>query len=234
MDSYTNTQHIQRRATLGKWLTFGGLGVMVIGLIVSFRQPEQFNLVFLFFILGMLASQVGMPLMNRWGRQPRMDEILDRGLKGLDPRYAVFHYFLGANHALISPAGIFAVVPSIEDGLIEFEDGEWVQTKEKRGFLRRGGTRKLRGISGHLEAEAQALAKAFQREVAQEENLEVPPVKSLLVFVHPDAEVEVTDPPHTTVHIKKLKDTLRSLPKDETFDERVIKDLADKLEAVDN
>ena len=92
---------VRRYATISRVLSFGGMGIMGIGLVVSFRQSTRLDGVLGLFLAGMIASQLGIPMRNRWDRRPRIDELLDRALKGLDGRFSIFHYSLGASHAVI-------------------------------------------------------------------------------------------------------------------------------------
>lgn len=97
MRQYINSAKVNRNARLSRILSFGGLGIMGLGLLLSFRlrPQDRFELVLGLFLIGILASQIGQPMRNRWDRRPRLDEILDGALKGLDRRFAIFHYALG-------------------------------------------------------------------------------------------------------------------------------------------
>lgn len=226
MQSYIDQRKVARYAMIGKILGFGGLGVMAIGLLISFRQPYDINLVFTLFLVGLVGSQIGMPLYNRWGRSPRFDEVLDNGLRGLDNRYAVFHYALGVDHALVTPAGVFALIPRLEDGQIEFADGEWRQTRAPRGLLRRGGTRKIRGLDRYVETEPGRL----QRKLRRLTDAELPiSVGAMVVFLHSEAMVDEKSAPVPAVHIKRFKGALRKLPKGGTLEGARIRQLAESL-----
>lgn len=190
---------------------------MGLGLLISFRPPYRVDLVLGLFIVGILASQIGLPMRNRWDRQPRMDEILDDALKGLDRRFAIFHYSLGARHVLICPGGVFALIPRVDDGTIEYIDGQWMRTTEKGGLLRRAGTRTIRG----LEREA-----ASETDRARS-HLNLPfSIRPYVVFLHGAAEVDIQEAPVLASHLKKLKTSLRKLPKAETLSEKQIAELA--------
>ena len=128
MQQYINSAKVKRNARLARILSFGGLAVMGLGLLISFRPPYRIDLVLGLFLVGILASQIGLPMRNRWDRRPRIDEILDGALKGLDQRFAIFHYSLGARHVLVCPGGVFAVIPRVENGLIRSSDGLWTRT----------------------------------------------------------------------------------------------------------
>lgn len=196
---------------------------MGIGLVVSFRQSTRLDGVLGLFLAGMIASQLGIPMRNRWDRHPRIDELLDRALKGLDSRFAIFHYSLGASHVVICPAGIFALLPRFEDGAVEFRDGSWVRTVPRRGRLRRGGIRRIDGLDRQAAGEAGRLQRRLVRRLGQ---AEIPPVEPLVVFLHTAAEIQPDGAPTRAVHLKKLKDTLRRLPKGQTLSDSQVALLA--------
>jgi hypothetical protein len=164
----------------------------------------------------MIASQLGIPMRNRWDRHPRIDELLDRALKGLDSRFAIFHYSLGASHVVICPAGIFALLPRFEEGEVEYRDGRWERTVPKRGRLRRGGIRRIDGLDRQAAAEVERLQRRLVRKLGL---AQIPPVDSLVVFLHTAAEIRSDGAPTRAVHLKKLKDSLRRLPKGQTLSE---------------
>lgn len=211
MLSFTHHSRIRLYSRLSRVLAFGGLGVMGVAVLLSLRQPYPVDLVFGLLLVGMLASQIGLPLRNRWDREPRFDQVLDEHLKGLDKRYLLFHHYLGASHVLICPAGVFALIPRLEEGEIEYLDGKWQRTVEKGGFLRRGGVKPIRG----LDRDASASAERAQRRLSR---LGTPvEIQPMLVFLHHAAQVNVNGAPFQCAHVKKLKPALRKLPKGETL-----------------
>lgn len=219
MQSYINASKVRRNGVIARILTYGGLGIMGLGLLVSFQEPVRIDLVFLMFFVGMIASQIGIPMRNRWDRRPRMDEVLDSALKGLDKRYAVFHYSLGAKHVLFSPAGVFALIPRLESGKIRYTNGTWTRTTpRKRRIFRRGGTRKIRGIERQSRTEITRASK----------NVEVNPlsIRALIVFVHPGAALQAEGAPSPAAHVKKLKPGLRKMTKAETLSALQVNSLA--------
>ena len=223
MIRYANERMISRNGKLGKILTFGGMGVLVLGLILSVAYPAQVNAVLGIALVGVLASQFGMVFYNRWSRRPRMDEVLDDTVKGLDGRYALFHYTLNSPHVLASPAGVFAIVPRMEEGEVAYEDGKWTLTRTARGTMR---TRVLRGIEGTAQTEAEAAASAISKRLPETTH---PKVLPMLLFLNPKATVRAKQAPMLTVHAKKLKETLRQLPKGATLSPEQMKQLASRL-----
>jgi hypothetical protein len=163
----------------------------------------------------------GILLKNRWGRRPRIDQILDHSLKGLDSKFTLFHYELGANHVLISPSGIFALVPAIHDGQITYEEDKWWQIRKTR---RGESKRKQNKLINDTNLEVQALQRTLKRKLPQIGEAEVKPI---LVFLHPDAVVKAEQAPIYASHVKKLKPFLRKLGKGSTLDEEQIEILAE-------
>jgi len=223
MIRYANERMIDRNAKLGKILTFGGMGILVLGLILSVAYPAQVNAVLGIALVGVLASQFGMVFYNRWSRRPRMDEVLDDTVKGLDGRYALFHYTLNSPHVLASPAGVFAIVPRMDEGEVAYEDGKWTLTRTARGKPR---TRVLRGIEGAAQTEADAAASAITKRLPE---TTPPKVLPMLLFLNPKTTVRAKQAPILTVHAKKLKETLRQLPKGGTLAPEQMKELASRL-----
>jgi hypothetical protein len=217
MQQYIDSAKVKRNARFARILSFGGLAIMGLGLLISFRPPYRIDIVLGLFLVGILASQVGLPMRNRWDRRPRIDEILDGALKGLDQRFAIFHYSLGARHVLIGPGGVFAVIPRVENGLIRYSDSHWTRTTNKSGLLRRAGTRSIRGLEREIAAEVDRASSRLNLPFA---------VRPFIVFLHAGAEMDVRESPELATHLKKLKTSLRKLPKAQTLSEPQIKQLA--------
>jgi hypothetical protein len=223
MIRYANERMIRRNGRLGKILTFGGMGVLVLGLILSVAYPAQINAVLGIALVGVLSSQFGMVFYNRWSRRPRMDEVLDDAVKGLDSRYALFHYTLNSPHVLVSPAGVFAIVPRMDEGEAAWGDGKWTLTRTRRGTPR---PRVLRGIEGSAQTEADAAASALSKRLPE---MTIPKVLPMLLFLNPKATVHAKQAPLLAVHAKKLKETLRQLPKGPSLSPEQLKGLASRL-----
>lgn len=218
MQQYIDSAKVKRNARLARILSFGGLGIMGLGLLISFRPSYRIDLVLGLFLIGILGSQIGLPMRNRWDRRPRVDEVLDGALKGLDQRFAIFHYLLGARHVLICPGGVFALIPRVEEGKIEYKDDQWTATTSKGGLLRRAGTRSIRGIERETAAEVDRASS----------HLNLPfSVRPYIVFLHTKAEMNAREAPNLSSHLKKLKSSIRRLPKAETLSERQITQLAE-------
>ncbi len=210
MQRYIDAAKVRRYSRLGSALSFAGLALMLASIVLAFTRQEEFSLILATSFSGLTLSQLGMFLRNRWGRHPRMDEMLDEALKGLDERYAIFHYLLGASHALFTPAGVFALCTSDVGGEIQYQDGAWVRTRPRPSLLHRSRLQRLPDPTGQVQADARRLARTLQRRLRLDHEL---PVQPILVFVNPRAELSVEAALYPVVHLKKLKAYLRSLPR---------------------
>ncbi|MEW6566978.1 MAG: hypothetical protein AB1449_02190 [Chloroflexota bacterium] len=210
MQRYIDAPKVRRYGKLGSVLSFGGLALMIAGIVLAFARREEFFLILATSFSGLTLTQLGTLLRNRWGRHPRMDELLDDALKGMDDRYAIFHYLLGAAHALFCSAGVFALCTSDVDGEISYQGGVWIRLRPKPGLLSRSRVQRLPDPAAQIRSDVARLRRTIARQLSLEGDLAVLPI---LVFVHPQAEVRAEGAPFPAVHIKKLKPYLRSLPK---------------------
>ncbi len=223
MQRYTDTQRIKRSRKLGLVLTISGLVLMLGAVAASFLYQTYITIIFGASLIGLFVSQAGRQMFDRWGRSPRIDEILDAALKGLDARYAIFHYALGASHALFCPSGVFALCTSDIDGKIEFSKGKWLRTPAKPSRFRPPSPRPLAEPSRQATSEVTALQRDLAKHLKREE---VIPVEPIMVFLHPNADVEAESAPFAAVHVKKLKAHMRSLAKGNALSAEDVRSLA--------
>lgn len=227
MQHYINRPYVRRRRALSRLMMYAGIGSAVAGLVISLALPTYIYYALLAGIAGGLVAQIGGAFFGRFGTTPRIDQVLDASLKGLDDRYAVFHYLLGCDHALITPAGLFAVIPRLEDGRIRFEHAQWTQEAPRGGLLRRGPRlRRLRGLDREAERAARFLARAVRKHLPDARELDVEP---LLVFLRENAHVESEGSPLHAIHVKKLKSRLRQMKKGSALHPDAIRALAEEL-----
>jgi hypothetical protein len=206
MQVYRNDNFIRRRAKLGRYASFAGMGVLLLGLIVTWTAgPESVMLSMLALIIGFILSQIGMYYANRFGRPQRPDQALPKALKGFDNRYQLFQFTSPAGNVLVTPNACLTFTLKTQDGLIQYKQGKW---KYKRGF--RSILMWLASDSlGNPIREAQAEADALQRYVAKKLPAVEIPIQPVIVFVNSTAEIDAAESPVPAIHYKKLKDWLR-------------------------
>ncbi len=202
-----NDKFIKQRAGLGRYVSFGGMGILIVGLLISFSSPELFYISFLCLLIGYLCSQIGIYLTNRYGRLDRPDVILAKALKGFDDRYTLYEYTSPGGSVFLTPNTCIVFTVKSQSGSINYRDGKW---RHQTGSLRRISGWMTRDSLGNPARDAQVEAGSLQRFLAKKlPDVEVQ-IQPMIVFGSPKAEVNAADSPIPAVHAKKLKEWLRS------------------------
>ncbi len=229
MQLYQNERLIKRNNFLGRLMTFGGLGASFAAVLIVFLQPSLLSLAFGLMLAGGLFSQLGTGIMNRFSRSPRIDEILDDSLKGLGDNYAIFHYYLGTNHALFTPAGVFALIPRGEQGEVRYESDQWIHKLSKRRFGRSQKT--IKDLERNATRETMAMKQALTKKLP---DISAIPVNPLLVFIASGTTIDSDGSPIPAVHHKKLKSYIRRLERQKSFSAEEIHQLVDAYNIIPN
>ncbi len=229
MKIITNITLIKRNAKIGQFTSIGALVVLGIGLYISFKMPDKFVYSLAALLLGFFMSQIGMYYGNRWGRNPRPDEMIDKGLKGMGREYTMYHYKTPASHLLVGPAGVWTIMPYYQSGKIIYEKKHW---KSKGGgflqsYLRLFGQENM----GRPEIESETEIEATRRYLLKilPDNTEIPPIRALLLFTSPKVELSVEDAPLPAITPKDLKDFMREKSKENALSNQVLESITQVL-----
>ncbi len=211
-----NEKLIKRNGRIGQWTSLGALGVLAVGMYISFQRPDLFFYSIAALIIGFTMTQIGMFFSNRWGRSPRPDEQLDAGLKGLPNDTVIYHYVTPASHLLVGPAGLWVFVTYHQRGRLAYENNRW--RLKGGGFLQ--GYMSIFGQEGigRPELEVANEIGAVKKNLAKhmDEN-EVPDIQAALVFTNDDIEIDAEDAPVPALKLKQLKDFIRQKTKDKAL-----------------
>jgi hypothetical protein len=150
---------------------------------------------------------------------------LEDALKGLDERYTLYNYRLGAAHVLVGPGGVSILLPKYQYGPITYQKGKWLAPAVRRGFLGLFSNDPLGNPSAEAEIEMDAL-KRFLHKRAPE--IEIAP-QALIVFMSPRAELSAKESPIPAVHVKQLKEYVRRMPKNATLSAMQLAELETRL-----
>jgi len=211
-----NEKLIKRNGTIGNWISLGALVVLGGGMFITFsnpNNPQLFTYSLIALVAGFMMTQVGMYMGNRWGRSPRPDEVLDAALKGLPGDYAIYHFSAPIPHLLVGPAGIWALIPYRQRGVLMYQKNRW--RLGNGGFMQTYMS--LFGQEGigrpdfESESEINALIKYFSKNLGEQD---VPRVQAALVFWNEQVEIQVQDAPLPALKVKQLKDFLRQKAKE--------------------
>lgn len=209
MKKISNPGMLKRNKQIGNYSQLGGMAVLLGGFAASFLLPERFDLSYLSLILGFILVTIGSSFTNRWGRTPPPDEAVDDVLKGLDDRYTIIHYRLGAEHALFTPDGILAILAKSERGLVSYDGKKWRQTGVS-SFMKFFGTEALGNPSADSQFEAENLTRSLRKILPDGGDIIVRPI---VVFVNDKTRVEADASPVPALHAAKVKEYIRHMPK---------------------
>lgn len=224
MQVITNEKLIRNRARLGRWASFAGLGILILGLVASLF-PQWLLASFACLLVGFLLSQVGIYNANRWVREPRADQTLDKILKGFDNRYYLYNYVLPAPHVLLAPFGLCVINPKHQGGKIRCEGEKWHHEAGWKRILRLFGQEGL----GNPTREVRAEVEKLRRFLAQRLRDDDVPIEGLVVFANPQVDLQTENPAVPVLDGKQLKLFLRNLSKERPIPGSQRKQLAEIL-----
>jgi hypothetical protein len=222
----SNDSLIKRNTTIAKYASFGGMALLVGALVINLlalRTPQDATkLVYVIaaFFVGFMLTNVGTLFNNRWGRRP--DRALADALKGLDDRYSLYNYRLGAAHVLVGPNGALVLHPKFQSGPILFNGKRWVNPGARRGLFGLFNPDPLGNPVLEAAGEVEGLNRLVKKRAP---DLKLTP-EALIVFLSPNAEVSAKDSPILALHKKQLKEHIRRLPKDPDFSPEALAPLA--------
>lgn len=202
-----NEKLIKRQAAIGKWASLMGMGILLVGLVVSWRWPYQIAISFGCLIFGFMLASIGSYNMNRWVKQPRADQVLTKVLKGFDNKHTLYHYTLPATHVLLAPAGLFVFTVKDQYGEIRCEGERWHQKFHWGQLLLFFGREGLGNPTREVKAEMESLRRFLDARLSEGSV----PIEGLIVFTNPRARLELIDPAVPVVSSNKLKNYLRQL-----------------------
>jgi hypothetical protein len=222
-----NDKKIGINRKIGAYTMLAGMITLVGGLIISINQivttsqnPDalassseaMFNYSTIAMFAGLLLTEISMYYNNRWGRKPSLDERVTLALKGLDDRYAIYHYRGPVPALVVGPSGIWILEPMYQHGTITYQKGRYQQagiTWFVRVFYQEGIGRPDQVMKNRIED----LQRFIQKNLP---DAKLPPIQAAMVFTAPNAIVQVgDDAPYPAIHSDKLKDFIRRKAKEQ-------------------
>jgi hypothetical protein len=199
------------RKRIGDLGQIGGMAILAGGMVVTYFYPERLELSYGALLLGFILVNIGAGFTNRWGRTPSPDTAVDEALKGLDDRYTIVHYRLGAEHVLFAPHGTAVILPKYEKGQISYDGKRWHQTGVSR-------LKKLFGVESignpvlDVAAEAESLDRRLKRILKGQD---IPKSRMIILFLNERTQVKAEESPVPALRSSKIKEYIRRMPKEQ-------------------
>jgi hypothetical protein len=199
MRTVTNAKIARRNKSIAQYGFFASFIVPLAGIFLLNQEtmsPATGN-VWLSVVLPFLVLPVAYIVMifairmsNLWVRQPRPENAIEAGAKGLGNKAVLYNYFhFPARHVIISPVGVFAIITRFQDGSYSVNGRKWTTNKSAAGRLLSIFRMDAMGDPTAEAERAAAHVKSLIEPIAPDV-----PVQPLIVFVDPRARLEVTDP----------------------------------------
>jgi hypothetical protein len=241
MKIITNDKKIGINRKIGSYTMIAGMITLVGGLIISINQivsssqnplspptnsEAMFNYSTIAMFAGLLLTEISMYYNNRWGRKPSLDEKISLSLKGLDDKYAVYHYRGPVPTLVVGPSGIWILEAMYQHGTITYEKGRYHQagiTWFVRVFYQEGIGRPDLMLQNRIDDLKRFIKKNLP-------DAKLPPIQAAIVFTAHNAIVQVgEDAPFPVIHADKLKDFIRRKAKEQPVTSAEIKPLISAL-----
>jgi hypothetical protein len=220
MRIYTDKELIKSRARLGRRASLIGLLILLAGFVISLftRIQYGFYISLACLVIGFAVSNIGVYNANQWVREPRADQTLTQGLKGLSNKYALYNYTWVVPHVLLTPQGVGVFLVKAQEGKITYMNGRWRQAFSFRRVFNFFGAEPLADPGKDLQAYENTARKALGVHLP---GVDVP-IRSAVVFTSPKAELQLQNPPVTVLTPKQLKGWMKGWPDEEilTSDQR--------------
>ena len=205
----TNEKLVKRNTRLATYLFFFTFAVLIAGFFVTnslFIDESASVLVLLIppglLIVGLISTVTSVRMTNLWARQPRPENALEEGLKGLSKQSVLYNYHhFPTRHALICPQGVFAIVTPWQAGRHTASGDTW---KTHRGFF--GwimSTLRFDNLGNPMEKASQAAdhLQALLADIAPDVT-----VQPLVVFIDSNAQLDLDDPAVPVVYADAKKE----------------------------
>ena len=227
MKKVINEKLIKRNKMIGNITSVGGIAILAAGLILNFNPtPLRTMISFGALIIGFIVAQISTHYVNRFARSPRFDEVIADNLNKLNNDYTFYAYSGPVPMILVGPSGMWVPVPVSASGEISY-DNKWRQ-KGGSFLLKFFGQENI----GKPDMEAEANERRVNELLAQKlDEQEIPPVRSILVSLHPKAIIEnVENAPVAIVHANALRRHIRKV--DRKMEEEISKETLQKIKSI--
>jgi hypothetical protein len=203
----TNEKLIERQSKLARYATFGGLAILLGSLAASFMSTTfPIGVAYGLLFVGFIFAYIGAVLANKYIKEPRADQALEKALKGFDNKNHLYNLVLPIAHVLLTPTGlvIFRVKP--QDGQVSCKGETWRRPFQLSRLFGGMGQEGLGNPTADLRAD---ITKLKDWLVDKIDTAAVVPIDGYIVFTDPRVQLTVEEPALPTVRVEDLKDTLR-------------------------
>jgi hypothetical protein len=180
---------LKNRAALSNLASSGGLILLLASVALPLFLPKWAQYSFVTMAVGLGVAMVGIYFANRWAKRPRPEDRLDLALKSLNDSHHMFHYpALACDHVLLTPNGIVLLETVNLGGEFYYQNQRWKETMSMGRAIRYIVEEHLGDPIRSVRQMENYLRERLQEELGGDQPI---PIKSIVVFVHPGAHLEI-------------------------------------------
>jgi len=196
MRVFTNEDLIKRNRRLAQILFFASLIILIGGLVLTNTLARSNYILMALPVLampiGLITTWISVRLTNQYVREPHPENAIQTGLKGASHNTVLYNYLFKANHVLITPQGVFAIITRFQDGVFTVK-GDKITSSKSIGPLGWFFGLMRQDQLGKPITEARTAAADLQKQLdAALPNLKVT-VQPVVLFVSEKAQIETAD-----------------------------------------
>jgi len=220
-----NEPLVAKRSHWGRRIMILGFAVMLVAVVLSFGELSLLRS-YGVMVVGLVLINIGLYYGGKWMRDPREDQILDKALKGLNHGSQLYSYLLPADHVLLSSPGLFVLTLKFQDGRITAHGDKWQRHLSLGSSLRALFEPRLGNPGQQALNEASKVQTWLQQHLPDAQV----PVRPVVVFVNPKAELQLEGTYVPAVALDDLKAHLRAALKAKALPPATLQALTDLCE----
>jgi hypothetical protein len=203
-----NAAFASRRRRQATILSLSGIAVLLVGLYFNFQPGRQLILwAYVALIIGSVLSWLGVSLADQYVRPPRPEDAMAEAMKGAGAAYAMYHWALPADQALLTPFGIVLFRLFNIEGPVVVQGERWRDARPLSRRIFALGRQPIRNPARFLAGQADALRAAL---VGRDPALADVPILPVGLFTSPKVQLTAEDPQPPALRADALREWLRA------------------------
>jgi hypothetical protein len=217
-----NEPLVAKRSDWGRRIMSVGFVALILAIVLSLKRETVVS-AYGVMLAGLILVNAGAMYGGKWIRNPRPDQILGKALKGLNHGSRLYNYLLPVDHVLLCSVGLFVLTLKAQDGQIIGRGDKWQRRLNLWGSLMAMFESKL-GNPGHQARKEAAKVQGWLRTYLPDAEV---PVRPLIVFTNPKAQLYLDEPSVPALASGDLKGHLRTALKEKSLPQTTLKALTD-------
>jgi hypothetical protein len=213
-----NQPRVDKMASRTRRLMTVGLVMLVFSVFLSTNR-NTIVAAYGVMLVGLVVVNIGLAIGGKYVQNPRVDQILDKVLKGLETNSRLYSLVSPADQVVVSPAGLLTLTLKPQEGQITCRGDRW----SRRWTFRLLFGALFRSRLGNPTRQAQKEAAALKKWLAARLPGTEVPIQPVIVFAHPSAELHIEQPVVPVVPLSELRAFLRQHTDHRVLDQATLK-----------